>query len=143
MNTKIIVGVIIAIAALGGIYFFTMNKNSSVQQQPMVTNTPSPTTMTTPDVTKTTATESGAIKMITLAEVAKHATETDCWMVISDKVYDVTKFIPNHPGGKLIIGGCGKDATKLFNERPTNNKGPHPASAQEALKKLYIGDLQK
>jgi cytochrome b involved in lipid metabolism len=32
-------------------------------------------------------------KTITLADVAKHNTETDCYMAIHGKVYDVTKFL--------------------------------------------------
>lgn len=82
-------------------------------------------------------------KVISLEEVVTHNNETDCWLAIEGKVYDVTEFIPKHPGGKAIIGGCGKDATALFNERPTSNKGPHPAQARELLKGFYIGDLKQ
>jgi hypothetical protein len=39
----------------------------------------------------------------TLADVAKHNSATDCWMVINDKVYDVTSFIDEHPGGDVIL----------------------------------------
>ena len=78
----------------------------------------------------------------TITEVATHNLEADCWMVIEGKVYDVTKFIPGHPGGKAILNGCGKDATALFNERPTNNRGPHPAQARATLNPYYIGELK-
>ncbi len=80
-------------------------------------------------------------KSYTLGEVAQHNTETNCWMAIEGKVYDVTKFIPTHPGGRAIIGGCGKDATVLFNERPTNDRGPHPAQAKALLPQYEIGIL--
>ena len=36
---------------------------------------------------------------ISASEVAKHATPEDCWIVVNGKVYDLTKFAPNHPGG--------------------------------------------
>lgn len=38
-----------------------------------------------------------------LAEVAKHASKTDAWMVIDGKVYDVTDFLEDHPGGPEIM----------------------------------------
>lgn len=78
-----------------------------------------------------------------LNEVEKHATESDCWMAIEGRVYDVTDFVAQHPGGKAILNGCGKDATTLFNERPTNNKGPHPAQAMQQLEQFVIGNLKK
>lgn len=31
--------------------------------------------------------------MFTLEEIKKHNTENDCWIVIHDKVYDVSKFL--------------------------------------------------
>ncbi|KAF4759208.1 hypothetical protein FOZ63_031254, partial [Perkinsus olseni] len=52
----------------------------------------------------------------TIDEVAKHHTESDCWVVVNGKVLDVTHFLPEHPGGKLaIMTFAGKDATKEFN----------------------------
>merc|ERR1712151_1075193 len=56
---------------------------------------------------------------ITMAEVAKHTTKGDCWVVVSGQVLDVTKFLPEHPGGELaILTFAGKDATEEFNMIP-------------------------
>jgi len=74
---------------------------------------------------------------ITIAEVAKHADASDCWLVLEGKVYNVTDFIPNHPGGERIIQGCGKDATDLFNGRG------HSERARGLLPKYQIGVLAK
>ncbi|CAG8513993.1 11767_t:CDS:2, partial [Scutellospora calospora] len=50
-------------------------------------------------------------KEYTAAEVAKHNTES-----VNGEVLDVTKFLPDHPGGKkAILIYAGKDATEEFN----------------------------
>ena len=38
------------------------------------------------------------IKLYTTAEVLQHNKEDDCWLIISGSVYDVTRWIPRHPG---------------------------------------------
>ena len=38
-------------------------------------------------------------KTITLAECQEHMSDKDCWLVIEGKVYDVTPFLDEHPGG--------------------------------------------
>lgn len=51
-----------------------------------------------------------------MAEVAKHVTKGDCWVVVNGNVLDVTNFLPDHPGGELaILTFAGKDATEEFN----------------------------
>merc|ERR1711945_38934 len=43
-------------------------------------------------------------------------TKTDCWVVVSGQVLDVTKFLGGHPGGELaIMTFAGKDASEEFN----------------------------
>lgn len=79
----------------------------------------------------------GTKKEITLEEVKKHNKKTDAWIVIEDKVYDVTSWIENHPGGLIIMRGVGKDATILF------KKFRHSKNAENILKKFYIAELKK
>merc|ERR1719324_939403 len=51
----------------------------------------------------------------TAEEVAKHVTNTDCWVILRGEVLDVTKFLKEHPGGELaIMTFAGKDATHEF-----------------------------
>ena len=73
----------------------------------------------------------------TLTNIAGHATQTDCWMAIEGKVYNVTSFISDHPGGERILEGCGKDATALF-----QSVQKHIPEAIELLPTYYIGDLK-
>ena len=55
------------------------------------------------------------LRAITKDEVAKHNTEKDCWVIIGEQVLDVTKFMPDHPGGvRAIMLFAGKDATDEF-----------------------------
>ncbi|ORX46285.1 acyl-CoA dehydrogenase NM domain-like protein [Hesseltinella vesiculosa] len=54
-------------------------------------------------------------KTFTVDEVAKHTSENDCWVIIHDKVYDITKFLADHPGGKkILLKNAGIDATEKF-----------------------------
>ena len=54
-------------------------------------------------------------KEYTLEEVAKHTSESDCWVIVGDQVLDVTDFLNDHPGGKkAIMTFAGKDATEEF-----------------------------
>lgn len=45
--------------------------------------------------------------MLTKAEVSKHSTAKSCWVVIDSKVYDVTSYLTQHPGGAAILLGQG------------------------------------
>ncbi|KAL3474451.1 cytochrome B2 [Aspergillus californicus] len=48
-------------------------------------------------------------------EVAKHNSQQSCWVIIHGKVYDVTDFLPNHPGGiAVVLEYGGKDATEEY-----------------------------
>lgn len=51
----------------------------------------------------------------TLAEVATHCTRDDAWVIIDERVYDMTRFIDKHPGGVgPMINLAGKDGTDVF-----------------------------
>ncbi|KAK0714985.1 FMN-dependent dehydrogenase [Lasiosphaeris hirsuta] len=52
---------------------------------------------------------------LTGVEVAKHNDSKNCWVIIHGRAYDVTDFLPEHPGGpKIILKYAGKDATEEF-----------------------------
>jgi L-lactate dehydrogenase (cytochrome) len=57
------------------------------------------------------------MKTYTLNDVKQHNQKNDCWIVIKNKVYDVTEFLSEHPGGSgIILSVSGNDATEFFDE---------------------------
>jgi cytochrome b involved in lipid metabolism len=42
--------------------------------------------------------------VVTVEEIKKHSNEKDCWIVVNDVVWDITDFIPSHPGGNESEG---------------------------------------
>ncbi|KAH7024170.1 FMN-dependent dehydrogenase-domain-containing protein [Ilyonectria destructans] len=48
-------------------------------------------------------------------EIAEHNSAESCWIIIHGKAYDLTNFIPDHPGGReAILRHAGKDATAVY-----------------------------
>jgi cytochrome b involved in lipid metabolism/monoamine oxidase len=72
-------------------------------------------------------------KKYSLTEVSQHNTPDNAWIVIDNNVYDITKWIPFHPGGPIIMEGLGKDATKMF------NNVNHTSNARRKLHQFKIG----
>ncbi|KAK1091839.1 hypothetical protein LTR48_005504 [Friedmanniomyces endolithicus] len=62
----------------------------------------------------------------TYAEVQQHRSTDSCWVVLYGQVYDVTSFLPSHPGGgKVILQLAGSDATEEYDPiHPPANLGP-------------------
>ncbi|OAV85655.1 hypothetical protein PTTG_30363 [Puccinia triticina 1-1 BBBD Race 1] len=49
------------------------------------------------------------------AEITKHNNPRSCWVVIHKQAYDLTDFLPEHPGGQaIILKYAGKDATLAY-----------------------------
>lgn len=85
----------------------------------------------------------GRDNLFTRAEVAAHASDDDLWLIIRDKdtgeerVYDVTDYIDEHPGGMAIADHAGGDATEGFH-------GPqHPPTVFELLETYRIGMVRE
>ncbi|KAJ9665372.1 hypothetical protein H2201_004449 [Coniosporium apollinis] len=54
-------------------------------------------------------------KVFDYEEVAKHNTAESCWVILYGSVWDVTSFLPSHPGGsKIILQLAGTDATEEY-----------------------------
>ncbi|CAI6010526.1 unnamed protein product, partial [Closterium sp. NIES-65] len=53
-------------------------------------------------------------KVYSKEEVARHNKRDDCWVIIKNKVYDLTSYVDEHPGGDAILNNAGGDATEGF-----------------------------
>lgn len=74
-------------------------------------------------------------KAYTREEVQKHRSADDCWLVIDSKVYNVTPYIEEHPGGNAILKHAGGDASAGFH-------GPqHPPRVFDLIDDFHIGSL--
>ncbi len=99
--------------------------------------TPATTAEPTNDIQVTNSAATTTAKTYTLADVATHSSQASCWTAINGNVYDVTKWIGQHPGGpQAILRLCGKDGSDAFNGK----HGGQPRPATE-LASLLIGTL--
>ena len=74
---------------------------------------------------------------ITDAEVKKNNSESGLWVVIHGKVFDLTNFYMEHPGGWDVIEEvAGKDGTKEY------EAGDHRIESIRDLKTYYIGEYE-
>ncbi len=85
---------------------------------------------------------SGGPVTLNMQEIAKHNSASDCWLLISNKVYNVTSYLGAHPGGAgAIIVHCGTDATQAFATKDIGR--PHSQTAANELALYYIGDFNQ
>ncbi|KAJ8918482.1 hypothetical protein NQ315_008179 [Exocentrus adspersus] len=78
----------------------------------------------------------GNDRTITLEEVSWHDHAKDCWIVVYDRVYDVTEFLEEHPGGSdILLEYAGREASVAF------RGSGHSAQALRALDRFFIGEL--
>lgn len=75
-------------------------------------------------------------RVIPMEEVAQHTTEQSCWLAINNKVFDVTRFLGDHPGGKEPLRYVsGRDATDDF------TAVNHTNEAKQRMLQFCIGSL--
>src|SRR3954451_21088152 len=70
-------------------------------------------------------------------EVAAHNTSKSCYVTMGTRVFDVTDFIEDHPGGgELVLEYAGKDVTNILKDELSHN---HSEAAYEILEESFIG----
>jgi hypothetical protein len=73
---------------------------------------------------------------VTTDELARHRGIDDCWMAVHGKVYDMTAYLDEHPGGvEVMMDVAGTDATLEFEEVG------HSHAARRELELYLIGEL--
>ena len=78
----------------------------------------------------------GVIKL-SISEIKKHNSRDDCWSIVSGKVYNLTSFVQQHPGGiELISSICGIDGSAAF-----SNQHGSSAKPNNVLAGLLLGSL--
>ncbi|EGN92522.1 hypothetical protein SERLA73DRAFT_147106 [Serpula lacrymans var. lacrymans S7.3] len=77
------------------------------------------------------------VRIYTLEDVESHKSSETCWITLRGKVYNVTGFLPDHPGGEdLILKHAGSDVEKVM-KNP--NEHDHSDSAYDMLEEYVIG----
>ena len=87
----------------------------------------------------------------TLGELAKHNTKDDCWIAIEGKVYDVTKFLQEHPGGGISLphAQCTDNIDEILLEHGGKESTAdfisvgHSSAAYTTMKKFKLGNLEQ
>lgn len=77
-----------------------------------------------------------SVEYYTLEDIRTHNLNNDTWLIIHDKVYDITSFLEEHPGGEeVLLEQAGSDASESFEDVG------HSTDAREMLQHYYIGEL--
>lgn len=134
----IIFAILTSAILTAGLVFYQNNKNG----QPELNN--SGLNNSAASSSASSSAGSGATPAVTLnlAEVAKHSSLKDCWVIISNKVYNVSGYLSAHPGAAAsIIPYCGKEASKAYATKDKNT--PHSDYAVSLLANYYVGNYNQ
>ncbi|CDF89558.1 ZYBA0S04-07184g1_1 [Zygosaccharomyces bailii CLIB 213] len=79
---------------------------------------------------------SPTLQLFSKEQLSKHNNEKDCWVSVwNRKIYDVTPFLEEHPGGAdYILEHAGRDITQVLKDRDIHE---HSETAYEILRDNY------
>ncbi len=133
MKKVVLIAIIITAVIAGSVLIggYLAGRDEATTQ---TTNSPVSTEQTTQQ------TESNQSQTYSLDEIKRHDNDEDCWIIIENKVYNVTNFLSEHPGGADRISPyCGEDATQAFNTK--DGEGSHSSTARNLREQYLIGSL--
>lgn len=129
MKKMVAISLLVFFATIAVIFYRGITQNKTTNQKATVEEN-----ISLPKSTKT----------FSSSEVAAHNSSNNCWIIINDKVYEVTQYLSSHPGGsETIIPYCGQDATRAFETKDMPRPKPHSTYARNLLENFYLGDLKK
>lgn len=135
MNKKIFLTCLIILFAISFVAMLRLSQNAETTIVLTNTTTNQTSILTVPVVT----TQQNTTLLPSKAnELNLHATPSDCWIVYQQKIYDITSYLPRHPGGEQKIAPfCGKPG---FEEAFLTK---HGTSKVNTLMKVgvFIGDF--
>ncbi|KAL3040313.1 hypothetical protein OYC64_011360 [Pagothenia borchgrevinki] len=77
-----------------------------------------------------------SVKFFRLSQIEEQNSFKSTWIIINNSVYDVTKFLEEHPGGEEVLREqAGGDATESFEDVGHSN------DAREMARGMMIGEL--
>ncbi|KAJ5305720.1 hypothetical protein PENANT_c041G10927 [Penicillium antarcticum] len=78
-----------------------------------------------------------SLKEFNVSEVAAHNSKTDLFVIIHGKVYDITNYVRDHPGGAdVLVDVAGGDATAAYEDVG------HSEDANEILGTYLVGTVK-
>lgn len=103
----------------------------------MKISTPTPPSSPTPVAATSMMPTTPAVISLTKTEIALHNKQSDCWSYMGEKVYNLTSWMSEHPGGaEIMLEMCGNDGSASF--------GSHHSSEVDAyLAQYFVGKLIK
>ena len=150
MKPSVLAAIIVVVLVAIGSGVFIVSREDEDTTQTRTTPTTNEQRTTTIDTSENVVTSADAsselASPITIEQVALHNSEEDCWTIIDGVVYDITSYIPRHPGGSNILSACGVDSTEFFKGEKSGQAGgsndhSDDSRALSALAALKIGDL--
>jgi hypothetical protein len=109
-------------------------RGSTEVAKPVASSTPKPAA-----TEKATAEPTAEATGYTMEKVKANNSATSCWSVIRGNVYDLTKWINQHPGGSGAIRGlCGTDGSAEFTAKHQGQSNP-----ESRLTSYLLGPLAK